>query len=107
MPFCQLLKTTIYGDDIYNKFKKLFNDHKISKTNIVSFATDGVHNIINKNKGWLKLVKKDNLSKLVVHCSIHSKNLVAKNVAPKTARNIFYDQMYQFYQRQSQSKTLF
>jgi hypothetical protein len=48
--------------------------------NITSCATDGAPVMMGK-KGCLKVMKDDNPEMLLVHCVIHTENLVSKNLA--------------------------
>ncbi|GFT40208.1 protein ZBED8 [Nephila pilipes] len=50
--------------------------------NITSCAADGAPNMMGKKNDCLKFMKDANPEMIIVHCVIHKKNLVAKNISP-------------------------
>ncbi|GFT99452.1 SCAN domain-containing protein 3 [Trichonephila clavipes] len=50
--------------------------------NITSCAADGAPNMMGKKNGCLKLMKDANPEMILMHCVIHRRNLVAKNISP-------------------------
>ena len=80
--FCKSVDTTAADIYIYNKLKYYLDINNISMKNITSCAADGAPVMMGQKNGCLKLMKDEIPEMLIVHCVIHSENLVSKNISP-------------------------
>ena len=83
MLFCKLLETATTATNIYPKLKHYLDVKNIQMENITSCAADGAPVMMGKKNRYLKWMKDENLDMLLVHCVIHTENLVAKNISPE------------------------
>ena len=61
----------------------LFPEKSIPLTNIISCATDGAPSMVGRHCGFLSYLKNAVPKVLTVHCVIHQRHLVAKNLSEK------------------------
>lgn len=78
--FCQELKTTTTGKDIFDCVHNYFVEHNISWENCTSLCTDGAAALTGKIKGFLAFVREVNPSIVTTHCFLHREALMMRTV---------------------------
>jgi hypothetical protein len=76
--FCQELKQTITGKDIFEMVDTNVKKNNLKWENCVSVCTDGAPTMQGRKKGFVSHVVKKNQSVKIVHCMIHREVLVSK-----------------------------
>jgi zinc finger BED domain-containing protein 5/7/8/9 len=76
--FCQELKQTITGKDIFEMVDANVKKNNLKWENCVSVCTDGAPTMQGRKKGFVSHVVKKNQSVKIVHCMIHREVLVSK-----------------------------
>ena len=81
--FAKELETHTTGELVFQLVVGLFNEKEIPLTNIVSCATDGAPSMLGRHRGFIKYRKEavSGVLTVPVHCAIHRRNLVAKNIS--------------------------
>lgn len=78
--FCQELKQTTTGKDIFDLVDENVKKNNLRWENCVSVCTDGASAMLGHKKGFAAKVLEENQSIKIVHCMIHREVLVSKSL---------------------------
>lgn len=78
--FCDELKTTTKGEDIFEVVNKKVLLFKLKWKNCISVCTDGCPSMRGNQKGFVTLVLQENPDIITTHCMIHREALAAKSL---------------------------
>ena len=84
--FCQSLKTTSQGKDVFDMIKEFFLKHQIHLDKIGSICTDGAPAMLGNCSGFAALLRKEIPNLKSTHCFFHRHALAAKTLPLKVKK---------------------